>query len=313
MPRKLPPGNHGLSFWEDTMDTDILREFVSLYETCSFQDTADELNISQSALTKHIHKLESELHVSLFDRSTRSVKRNEYGKEFYPYAREIVQLSDQGLAAMQKVSLRKDNVVRVSFTPATSHYGLIDVLSYFIKRHPDINLEFNEEARVVEVLESGECDFAFAVENESLDDRFEKTVFEKDHLVIVVPKDHPLAAKSAVSIDDIRSEPFVIHTNSSGVPHREDRLIADMFRQKGLQQTIAAKASFTSTVIKIVEHKGCIAALPLNRIPDQNKGIRTLDFVPAVETTMYMVWLKNKKIRGAAGTFLDFIRENEEA
>lgn len=295
------------------MDTDILREFVSLYETCSFQDTADALSISQSALTKHIHKLEAELNVSLFDRSTRSVKRNEYGKEFYPYARQIVHLADQGQSVMQEVSARKDNVVRISFTPATSHYGLLDVLSYFIKRNPGISLEFNEEARVVEVLESGTCDFAFAIDNESLDERFEKIIFEKDHLVIVTPKNHPLAGKTAVSIEDIRNEQFVIHTNSAGTPHQEDRLISDLFRQNGFQQNIAARASFTSTVIKIVELKGCIAVLPLNRIPEDAGGICTVDFLPKVETILYMVYPKNRKIRGAAKVFLDFIQENEEA
>ena len=51
------------------MDIDTLREFTSLFETLSFQETADRLCVSQSALTKHIHKLEEELGVSLFDRS----------------------------------------------------------------------------------------------------------------------------------------------------------------------------------------------------------------------------------------------------
>lgn len=54
------------------MDIGILQEFVSLVETCSFQETAFDMNISQSALTKHIHKLEEELNLSLFDRSSAS-------------------------------------------------------------------------------------------------------------------------------------------------------------------------------------------------------------------------------------------------
>lgn len=294
------------------MDIDILREFVSLYETCSFQDTADELSISQSALTKHIHKLESELNASLFDRSTRSVKRNEYGREFYPYAKQIVQLEERAHDVMKEVSARRSNVVRISFTPATSHYGLIDVLSYFIKKHPDIDLQFNEEARVVEVLEAGQCDFAFAVENESIDDRFVKTVFEKDHLVIVVPEKHPLAERTEVSFEDIRFEPWVIHTNTKGQPHREDQLISEIFNKNGVQQTIVARASFTSTVLKIVEHKGCIAALPLNRIPEDTFGIRTIDLHPMIETTMYMLYMKGKKIQGAAEEFRRFIAENAE-
>jgi len=291
------------------MDVDILKEFVSLYETCSFQDTADELSISQSSLTKHIHKLESELGVSLFDRSTRNVRRNDYGKEFYPYARQIVQLSERGRDAMKEVSARKNNIVRVSFTPATSHYGLIDVLSYFIKRHPGIHLEFNEATKVVEQLNDDQCDFAFAVENESLDERYEKIVFDRDHLVIVVPNQHPFANRLQLSFDDIKNEPFVIHTSTLGQPHREDRLMADIFKQNGAVQNIAGRASFTTTVVKIAEHKGCIAVLPSNRVPEDAHGIKAIDYVPTIETRLLMVYPVGKKIRGAARVFLDYIRE----
>lgn len=294
------------------MDIDILREYVSLYESCSFQHTADELNISQSSLTKHIHKLESELNVSLFDRSTRSVKRNEYGKELYARAKQIVQLEEQIHNAMKEVSARRSNVVRVSFTPATSHYGLIDILSYFIKQNPDIDLQFNEEIRVVESLESGQCDFAFAVENESLGERFIKTVFEKDHLVIVVPKEHPLANRTSVSFEDLRFEPWVIHTNSKGQPHREDQLISEMFSKNKIPQLITAHASFTSTVLKIVEHRGCIAALPLNRIPEDTYNIRTLELLPIIETTMYMLSGKGKNLHVAAEKFRRFIEKNAQ-
>ena len=66
------------------MEISILAEFVRLVETCNFQETADQMNISQSALTKHIHKLEEELNVDLFDRSQRSIQLNEYSQRFIP-------------------------------------------------------------------------------------------------------------------------------------------------------------------------------------------------------------------------------------
>ncbi len=72
------------------MDIDTLREFANLYETLRFQETADRLCVSQSALIKHIHKLGEELGISLFDRSTRSVRPNVFSETFSPYAEQIV-------------------------------------------------------------------------------------------------------------------------------------------------------------------------------------------------------------------------------
>ena len=71
------------------MDIEILEEFIALAESCSFQETADRLHISQSSLSKHLKKLEAELGAALFDRSTRSVSLNELGMAFLPHARRI--------------------------------------------------------------------------------------------------------------------------------------------------------------------------------------------------------------------------------
>ena len=85
------------------MEISVLQEFVSLVETCSFQETAAIMNVSQSALTKHIHKLEEELNLSLFDRSTRNVKLNDFSKDFYPYAKHIIQLHQEALSSLNEL------------------------------------------------------------------------------------------------------------------------------------------------------------------------------------------------------------------
>lgn len=129
------------------MELDVLKEFVSLYETCSFQETAEELHVSQSSLTKHIHKLEEELGYPLFNRSTRSVSLNEYSEAYYNYASEIIKLDVEGRAALAKIGTARNNLLRIFFTPSTSHYGLIDVFGYFQKKHPEIELELSEQKK----------------------------------------------------------------------------------------------------------------------------------------------------------------------
>ena len=66
------------------MDLNYIREFVVLANTCNYMEAAEQLFISQSALSRHIKNLEEELGVSLFDRSTRSVTLNAFGMLFLP-------------------------------------------------------------------------------------------------------------------------------------------------------------------------------------------------------------------------------------
>ena len=71
------------------MEIDYIREFVVLTETENFLEAAERLFISQSSLTRHIKSLEEDLGMQVFDRTTRKVTLNNFGKLFLPYAKEI--------------------------------------------------------------------------------------------------------------------------------------------------------------------------------------------------------------------------------
>ncbi|MBE5912643.1 MAG: LysR family transcriptional regulator [Pseudobutyrivibrio ruminis] len=292
------------------MEIDILKEFVSLYETCSFQETAEDLHISQSSLTKHIHKLEEELGYPLFNRSTRLVSLNEYSEAYYEYATQIIKLDADGRAELEKIGKTRSNTLKVYFTPSTSHYGLIDVLSYFQKKHPEIEVELSEQKRVTDELRNGECDFAFATDNDAIDPRLTKLIYQNDEIAIVVPEKHPLAQKETVSFEDIKDEKFVLHTNSSGGMQNSTRQLLKLFEENNAEIKIASKVSFTSSAVKFVENGDCITALPYNRIPMNSYGIKILKFVPKIESFVYMLYKGKSKPTGAKATFINFLLDN---
>ena len=72
------------------MENDYFAEFLDLTKTLNYMETAENMNISTSALSKHIMKLEQEVGVSFFDRTTRTVKLNRYGRLFGPGIRRTV-------------------------------------------------------------------------------------------------------------------------------------------------------------------------------------------------------------------------------
>lgn len=77
------------------MEIKLLREFIVLAQSETFLKAADMLFISQPTLSRHIKNMETELGVSLFERTTRSFKLTKYGDMFLPYARKIVELYGQ--------------------------------------------------------------------------------------------------------------------------------------------------------------------------------------------------------------------------
>ena len=126
------------------MDLNYIREFVVLANTCNYMEAAEQLFISQSALSRHIKNLEEELGVSLFDRSTRSVTLNAFGMLFLPYARQMAALHHEYATALGNALNAEHGNIRIGSIPMMSHYGITDVMVRFRKENPRFTLDVIE-------------------------------------------------------------------------------------------------------------------------------------------------------------------------
>lgn len=291
------------------MDLKLLQEFVSLVETKSFQETSELMNISQSALTKHIHKLEDELGVSLFDRSTRSVELNEYSRAYYPYAKKMTDLYEESNTMIGTLLSHGENTLRIALTPALVHYGGVEILSDFSRQHPGYQLEITEQPHVVELLVSQKCDFVFAMENDSMDDRMTRLLYKVDRLVVVFPASHSLAALRQVTIDQIRKERFILHRNSSGELHLESRKFIQLCKESGFKPLVAANISSISTIVKMVSQEQGIAILHRDHIPEDAEGIFCAELTPAVQSYIYALYLNSKQMPAACRAFRAYLMQ----
>ena len=110
------------------MEISYLKEFVVLAQTGNFMEAADILYSSQSTLSKHIKSIESELGISLFDRTTRKVKISKYGSLFLPYARKIVEIQEK-YAVNLKLNLEtKSEVLNLGSIYGLAQYKITDIL-----------------------------------------------------------------------------------------------------------------------------------------------------------------------------------------
>lgn len=282
------------------MDINVLAEFVSLVETCSFQETAARMNISQSALTKHIHKLEEELNITLFDRSQRSVKVNEYSKRFYPYARQMVQIYQDSLVSLKELHDLGKAQFTVAYNPVIAQYGLVDTIADFAGRHPEHNMLTTETYQCVELLKNQKCDFAFVGETESEGSSFSKMIYRSDQLAVVVRDDHPLADRQTVSLEQLENEKFIIHSSSTGIPHDETQKFMDLCAAHRFEPDIVAESKFTSTMIRYVSMGRGIAVLNRRHIPRDVDNVKIIDFYPTVQSYIYLLYPRRLTSPGAS-------------
>ena len=291
------------------MEIGILEEFVSLVETSSFHDTAFNMNVSQSALTKHIQKLETELGTLLFDRSARSIKVNEYGRILYPYAKQMIETSQEAVAALDELSDDNKNAFAIAYAPVLGQYGLIDLITEFTKTHPDNDMRTYETYQPMNLLKMKKCDFAFLGEGEAADHNFNQLIYKTDHLAVVLPKNHKLADKKNVTLEELANEKFILHASATSIPHEETQKFNELCEKKKFIPHIVAESQFTSTMIRCVLG-GCGVAV-LNRLHIPAEALEKcaiVDISPIIRSYIYLLYIR-KLSCPAATEFLHFMIE----
>ena len=272
------------------MEISILAEFAKLVETGSFQETAELMNVSQSALTKHIHKLEEELNITMFDRSQRSVRVNDYSQRFYPYARQIVQLYSEGVSSLKELDDQEKSLLTIAYDPLLGQYGVVDILADFSLHYPQHTVNSVESYQSTELLANKKCSFAFVSEYDAEGTAFSKMIYKTDHLAVVMPKNHPLADRESVTLADLAEERFVLHSNAVPAPHDETRKFLELCSEQKFEPNIVAQSHFTSTMLHYVRNGMGIAVLNHMHMPFAVSDMAVVDISPTVRTCLYMLY-----------------------
>ena len=199
------------------MDIAYLREFVTLAETCSYMEAADQLFISQSALSRHIKTLEEELDVQLFDRSTRRVSLSSYGHLLLPYAKQLVALRSGFETALANARSARHGNIRIGTIPAMVQYGITDFIAGFRQENPSYTVDIveNDPTDLAKMLRSGQCDLAFLRDGPENTGEFNSIHYTTDTLCAFLRKDHPFAEREFLRIEHLRNQPLILLSKGS--------------------------------------------------------------------------------------------------
>ncbi|WP_089173976.1 LysR family transcriptional regulator [Bosea sp. AS-1] len=187
-----------------------LQAFVSIAERGSFRAAASHLNLSQTALSHRIRKLEEALGTPLFLRTTRQVSLTAAGTTLLPRARRIFE--DLGSALDEvRVDLREgDEQVSVGCLPTIAVHCMPAVIAAFAKRHPGIGVRVhdNSASEIADKVQSGEAEFGVTIVAANRWDLELKPVV-KESFVLLSHRSQPLASATGLSWAQLQGEPLV--------------------------------------------------------------------------------------------------------
>lgn len=200
------------------MDINHVCEFYMLCKNLNFQETAEQLFINQSTLSKHIKALEKELGNLLFNRTSRRVCLTPFGNEFYNIAEEIVYAHDAYTKLVQKYS-NPYSIFRIGVTADSVDYNtVLHPLISDIKAATNLSVELIEKSKSSQAnwLSENNCNMALLFLSESnTDDAFHTIKLIDDELALIVPKEHRLAGLDICSAGELKNESFIMFREDS--------------------------------------------------------------------------------------------------
>ncbi|MDU3055857.1 MAG: LysR family transcriptional regulator [Escherichia coli] len=122
-----------------------MKAFVILAESSSFNNAAKLLNITQPALTRRIKKMEEDLHIQLFERTTRKVTLTKAGKRLLPEARELIKKFDETLFNIRDMNAYHRGMVTLACIPTAVFYFLPLAIGKFNELYPNIKVRILEQ------------------------------------------------------------------------------------------------------------------------------------------------------------------------
>ena len=272
------------------METNDLREILTLAEKRSYTATADALFISPSSLSRHIAAVEQQLGVPLFHRNSRSVLVTRYGELLLPYAKKITQLEDEFREELDKVRRSDGAGLRIGAYFGLSAHEIMSQIARFLGGNQEISLAVQSEAndRLLDMLRKGQYDLAFVQEEgPSAEDEFHRMTVAVDSLAAALPADHVLAGAKSVRLSQLRGEAFLKQPGQSV----QSRLAMDAFRRAGDEPKLTPLEITGVGVLELVEQRLGIALVQAKLAREKGRaGVALVPLDPPERIWINLVW-----------------------
>src|SRR5690349_17161555 len=194
------------------MELRHLRYFVAVGEEQHYGRASRRLRVAQPALSRRIQDLEKEIGFKLFDRMPRGVKLSAAGKLFLEDARRILQEVSEATARAARVACGQSGTLRVGFAENASWHGVVpDSFRRFREQQPDAELLLQPAASLeqLDAIRSGRLDAGFVNFMPKADPELDQLAVAAQRVELAVPKRHPLAKLTKVSLRDLADVPFI--------------------------------------------------------------------------------------------------------
>lgn len=242
------------------MELRHLRYFVAVAEEGSLTVAAERrLHTAQPSLSRQLRDLETEVGARLLVRSSRGVDLTPAGRAFLDHARLALRAAADAVAAARRAARPPKPSFSVGFLTGQEVEWLSHVTHVLRGQLKDIDFRVSSDfsPNIGEAIQRGEIDLGFCRLEQQPDVSY--TVIAHEPILVILPSDHPLAARSAIDVRDIDPASFIGYTDT---PHVLRSIVDRYLRDRGVAVSPVHALDGFATGISLVASTGGVTLLP---------------------------------------------------
>lgn len=289
------------------MNLNQLKIFYSAVKAGNLSVAAEELFITQPAVTKGIQRLQEFYELKFIDYVGKKLVLTDAGEVLFKIAEKIFDMETHAEESIRDFQQRKRGHIRILSSESFGDYYLPEVIIPFCKAFPLVRVSMNilPTELVVENTASLKCDIGFIsypVDHEKL---VVREILE-DELIIITPRRHPLAGRHMLRAHDLEGQPLIMHEERSA----PRQAIDDFIQRHGISVRIPMELSSNRAIKRAVEHGIGIALISRKVAKDEIEEKRLVALSlgdPAMKRKFFLVHHRDKYISESLQRLMDMV------
>lgn len=286
------------------MHTANLQAFIAVADTASFTRAAEQLHITQPAISKRIAALEDELAARLFDRVGHNTLLTEAGDTLLPRARRILAELDDSRRAILNLSGKISGSISLGTSHHIGLHRLPTVLRQFTQTYPDVELDlhFMSSEDIAQAVIRGELELGLSTLPKNLAPQLQSTPLWRDPLCFACALHHPLAGQASILPSDLAKYRALLPA-----PNTATRAILDdALRDYQVELHTGIATNYLETIKMMVSVGLGWTLLPLTMTDQQIKLFNVKGI--SLARTLGIITHTNRTRTNAANAFINCIR-----
>ena len=325
----LPPAVPGFARWRQVigirtipqvatsrpLKNATLRQLVTFHTLArvgSISRTAEELHLTQPAVSLQLGILEESAGTPLLARGARGVRLTAAGEVLAKYAARILDLWGEAGDAMAAQSGQVAGTLRVGVV-TTAEYLLPQLLLEFARQHAQVGVKLSVGNRAEIAAELARQDIDLAIMGRPPAElRVEAAPFARHPMAFVAAPDHPLVHKSAPTLADVAEVNLLVRERGSGTRTTVEQL----FKTAGVEMKLGAETSSNEAIKQMCAAGFGVAFISLHAcVLELQTGVLAQLPLPGhpIEREWYVISLADRALPAAAAAFAAFLREHGQA